>query len=181
MSRVLPIVFVLIALGLFFGYVNPTYTGPVAALREDIQSYDNALAAAKDFKQKEQELVARRSQIAPEDTARVEAFLPDSVDNVQLILDLNALAERSGITLSNFDVVTSRAEQENDQVMLEAESPVAELELTLSAAGSYSAFKSFLLGTELSLRPLDLVELSISDSPTGVYTYEMTYRIYWLR
>lgn len=181
MTRLLPAVFILIAIGLFFGYVNPTYTGPVAALREDIQSYDSALAAAREFKQKEQELIARRSQILPEDTARVEAFLPDSVDNVQLILDLNALAERSGITLSNFDVATGREEQENDQVMLESESPVSELDLSLSATGSYAAFKSFLLGTELSLRPLDLVELNISDSPTGVYTYEMTYRIYWLR
>lgn len=181
MMRALPFLFILIAISLFFGYINPTYTGPVAALREDIQSYDSALEAAKDFKEKEQELIARRSQILPEDTARVEAFLPDSVDNVQLILDLNALAQRSGITLSNFDVSTGREEQQNDQIMLESENAVSELSLSLSAAGSYSAFKSFLLGTELSLRPLDLVELNISDSPTGIYTYEMTYRIYWLR
>ncbi len=181
MNRILPFVFILIAIGLFFGYVNPTYTGPVAALRDDIKSYDNALMAAKQFEEKEQQLIARRGEISAADTKRVEAFLPDSVDNVQLILDLNALAQRSGITLSNFDVVMPGAQNESNQIMLESESPVQELELSLSATGSYAAFKSFLLGTELSLRPLDLVSLNISDSATGVYSYEMTYRIYWLR
>lgn len=181
MTRLLPIVFILIAVGLFFGYVNPTYTGPVAELREEIHSYDNALTAAKQFQEKEQKLIEARSAIPQEGIERVEAFLPDSVDNVQLILDLNALAQRSGITLSNFDVASSRDEQQNDQIMLESESPVDSLELSLTATGNYASFKSFLTGAELSLRPLDLIRLSIDDSATGVYSYDMTFRIYWLR
>ncbi len=135
MTRLLPILFILIAIGLFFGYVNPTYTGPVAELREEIRSYDNALAAAKQFQEKEQQLIAARSSLPLEGVGRVEAFLPDSVDNVQLILDLNALAERSGITLSNFDVASGRTEQQGDQIMLESESPVDSLELSLMATG----------------------------------------------
>lgn len=181
MNRILPIVLILIAVGLFFGYVNPTYTGPVAQLKSEIKSYDSALAAAKQFKAKEEQLKAMKSAIPLEDEARVEAFLPDSVDNVQLILDLNALAERSGLTLSNFDVASSRAEQEGDRILLESESPVQSLDLSLSATGDYESFKSFLLGAELSLRPLDLTELSLSDSATGIYSYDMTFRIYWLR
>ncbi len=181
MNRILPVVLILIAVGIFFGYVNPEYTGPVAVLRSEIQGYDSALAAAREFKEKESELMAQRASLPEDGVARVEAFLPDSVDNVQLILDLNALAQRSGITLSNFDISESQQEQEGDRILLESESPVESLDLSVSATGNYASFKTFLAGAELSLRPLDLVDLTIADSATGVYSYTMTFRIYWLR
>lgn len=182
MSRITPVVLVLIAIGLFFGYINPTYSGPIADLRTEIRSYDSALVAAKKFNEKESELIAQKGSIASEDIARVNAFLPDGVDNVQLILDLNALASRSGLSLSNFDISVSKNDQNpGDKLSLASESPIESLDLSVTATGNYASFKSFITGAEWSLRPLDLVELSVDDSATGVYTYNMTFRIYWLR
>lgn len=181
MSRILPVLLVLIAIGLFFGYINPTYTGSVATLRTQIDSYDGALKAAAAFNQKEQQIQLERSSISPENLERIESFLPDGVDNVQLILDLNSLAGRSGLTLSNFDIGAPKAATGGDKLSLASESPVESLDLSVSATGSYGAMKSFLQGAEWSLRPLDLVNLTLSDSRTGVYTYDMTFRIYWLR
>ncbi len=150
-SRLLPILIIIGAIGLIAGYVHPTYTGSVAELRKEIHDYDTALAAAKQFKQKEAELARQKANIAPEELERLEAFLPDSVDNVQLIVDLDALADRTGVDLSEY------------------------------AVGTYDAFRTFLDGIETSLRPLDVVELSVQDSATGVYTYAMTLQLYWLR
>lgn len=183
-SRIILFVLVLIAIGLFFGYINPTYTGRVAQLKQDIQNYDSALVAAKNFTAKENELITQRNAIPAEGLARVEAFLPDGVDNVQLILDLNALAARSGITLSNFDTsasVSSSGKKTGDKLALVADGPVESLNLSVSATGTYAAFKSFLQAIEWSLRPLDLIDVTIDDSKTGVYTYTMMFRIYWLR
>jgi Tfp pilus assembly protein PilO len=180
-SRILPIVLILVAIGLFFGYINPTYTGSVAALRKEIRSYDAALVAAEAYAKKEAELLAQQSAIPEEGRARIEAFLPDSVDNVQLILDLDSLAARSGLELSDFNIKTSLDKEENgDEFTLGTEKPFESLEISVSAGGTYEAFKRFLVGTEYSLRPLDLVEVSVQDSPTGVYSYTMTFRIYWL-
>jgi Tfp pilus assembly protein PilO len=181
-SRIVPVVLILIAFGLFFGYINPTYSGKIGALNAEIQSLDAALEAAERFSEKESELLIERDQIPEEGLARVESFLPDGVDNVQLILDLNALAARSGLQLSNFDVQTQTQDTgRSAELNLEADGPTESLELSVSAAGSYEAFQTFLSAVELSLRPMDLVALEIQDSPTGVYTYEMTFRIYWLR
>lgn len=182
MSRILPTVLILIAIGLFFGYVNPTYSGKIAELRAEIQSYDDALSAAEAFRDKEGQLMAERGSLPAEGLERVETFLPDGVDNVQLILDLNALASRSGITLSNFDI--ERREEptnQNGSLPLQSEGPIDSLDLSVSATGTYASFKAFLEGAEWSLRPLDLVELQIQDSQSGVYLYTMTFRIYWLR
>lgn len=181
MSRIIPVVLILIAIGLFFAYINPTYATNVAALRAEIRSYDAALDAAEAFEEKEAQLMTERANIPTGGLERLETFLPNGVDNVQLILDLNALAERSGVTLSDFDITENTAEGTGDALSLEADGQVESLDLALSATGDYASFKKFLTSAEWSLRPLDLIELSISDSETGVYTYEITFRIYWLR
>lgn len=180
-SRIVPVVLILIAFGLFFGYVNPTYTQSVLPLRAEIAGYDSALAASKEFKEKESELEAQKAALDPEDENRIEAFLPDSVDNVQLILDLNSLASRSGISLSNFDTKTVAPDQGGDHLPLSSDSTVDSLDITVSGIGTYQSFKTFLTAAEQSLRPLDLTDLTVEVSPTGVYTYDMTFRIYWLR
>ncbi len=180
-SRIIPIVLILIAIGLFFGYVNPTYTQSILPLRAEIAGYDSALAAAKEFTAKESELEAQKAALNPEEENRIETFLPDDVDNVQLILDLNALASRSGISLSNFDTKEVTPSQGGDHLPLSSDSPVDSLDITVSGIGTYQSFKTFLMAAEQSLRPLDLIDLTVEVSPTGVYTYDMTFRIYWLR
>jgi hypothetical protein len=180
-SRLAPVVLFLIAIGLFFAYTSPTYSENVQALRAEIRSYDAALRAAGEYKEKESRILAVRAGLSPDARERLEAFLPDGVDNVQLILDLDALADRSGVTLSNFDVTSPEASEDGDRLTLEGDSLVESLDIGVTAVGNYDAFKTFLAAAERSLRPLDLVELSIEDSDTGVYTYIMKFRIYWLR
>ena len=57
----------------------------------------------------------------------------------------------------------------------------AGVQWTTSGTGTYAAFRAFLDSAERSLRPLDLMNLSITTSANGVHTYEMTFRLYWLR
>lgn len=179
MNRLVPVVLLLAAFGLFFGYIHPTYTDTIASARAEIRSYESALAAAEAFSRKESELLAERNAIPGDGLARIEAFLPDGVDNVQLIVDLNALADRSGVRLSDFDVAAP--EEGGDDSFGTPASPVDSLLLSVSAAGTYDAFRTFIEAAERSLRLLDVVELSVDDAPTGVYTYVLTFRMYWLR
>ncbi len=181
MNRLLPIAFVLIALGIFFGYVRPTWIGEVADTRREIESYDAALEAAARFIDKQAALEAARNQLPPDQIARANAFLPDSVDNVQLILDLNSLATRAGLTLSDFETgAVDDTEQIGGEGGFERPSISDSLTLSVSATGTYNAFRSFIAGVEQSLRPLDIIALTVSDSDTGVYTYQMTLEFYWL-
>lgn len=195
-SRITPILAILITLAVTLVYTRPTWNGPISDLRDRIDSYDAALVAAERFAEKEAELTRARAAIPPESLARLQAFLPDGVDNVQLILDLDALAARSGVTLSDFDIKGLEGEGTTDGAtptiptqpvvpnargVLSDSSPIDSVELTMSATGSYTAFRRFLTGIEQSLRPMDLVSLSVDESETGVYTYDLTLRIYWLR
>jgi hypothetical protein len=132
---------------------------------------------------------------------------------VQLILDLNSLAAKSGVSLSNFlisDNATAGAVSTGGTpatVGATAGTPTANtstaanslqsanssagssfgnssltnsLDITVSAKGTYSAFSTFLSAAENSLRPLDITEVNLKSSANGIYTYTITFRIYWL-
>ncbi|MEK7602001.1 MAG: hypothetical protein AAB472_00730 [Patescibacteria group bacterium] len=184
-NRLLPVIVLIIAIAIFVGYTNPLYTREILPLQAQVREYDGALAAAADFNRKEAQLATERAAIPAESIQKIETFLPDGVDNVQLILDLNALAARSGVQLSNFDVkengVVAQNEPQSGGIALEQGGKQTDsLDLSVKATASYSAFRTFLAGAEQSLRILDVTQLDVSDSPTGVYSYAITFRIYWL-
>lgn len=180
-TRLIPTFAFVAAVGIFFGYIAPTWSGSIREARATIAANNKALAAATTYATQQNELAAARNAINPSDIARLETLLPNSVDNVGLILDLNALAARSGITLSNVDVLTNVAAAGSKNAAARAANPVGSVDLSLSAVGTYSALQSFLKGVERSQRLLDVRDLVVKGSDTGVYTYQMKITIYWLR
>ena len=184
-NRVLALLALLVAAGIFIGYVHPTWTGSIAETNAAIASDNAALAAANAYKARQAQLVTERDAIDPDNLARLTTFLPDSVDNVGLILDLNALAARSGFALSSIDVSSNSMGQgsapANGGLSDASISSIGSIDLSLSAVGTYGALARFLDGVERSERLLDVRSLSVTGSNSGVYSYQMTLRIYWLR
>jgi len=183
-NRTLPIFALFVAIGIFFAYISPTWSGEIAAAKAAIASDNQALAAASEYTAQQNELISARNAIIPANLARITAFLPDSVDNVGLILNLNALAARSGLSLSNIDVMASSASTPGTSASgvlpVHSASPINSVDLSLSAIGSYQALQTFLIGIEKSERLLDVRDILVKGSDTGVYTYQMMLRLYWL-
>ncbi len=188
-SRALPLLALMIAIGTFFAYINPTWTGPIATTRAEIANDQKIIDAAREYKKKENELASARNAIDPANLTRLENLLPDAVDNVGLILDINALAARSGLSLSNIDIIgtTDSGSSAPDTVSPDGSvavgrpSPVSSVDLSLTAIGTYNALQSFLGGIEKSARLLDIRDMVVKGSETGVYSYQMVVRLYWLR
>jgi len=185
-SRILPILSILVAIGIFFTYIRPMWSGQIAETKVAITADEQALVTAGEYAARQNQLASARNAINPKDLERISAFLPDSVDNVRLILDLNALAARSGLSLANIDVATGNsnanaAGNASANSSITPINPVSSVDLVLSAVGTYSALQNFLKNMELSRRLLDVRDLSVKSSATGVYTYQMILRLYWLR
>ena len=184
-SRILPAAALILAVGMFFVYVNPTWNGAIADAKAAIALDDQALAAASEYTSQQNALAAARSAIDPTDLARLSAFLPDSVDNVGLILDLNALAARSGLSLANVDVVSNDASSAktgtSGALPAQAQNPIGSVNLSLTAVGTFASLQAFLSGVERSARLLDVQDLVVRGSDTGVYTYQLILKLYWLR
>lgn len=188
-SRILPSIALLVAVAIFFIYVSPAWTGSIAETKAAIARDDQTLAAASQYTKQQNALATARGAIDPANLDRLAAFLPDSVDNVGLILDLNALAARSGLSLANIDVVANDSGAAKNAVDMAASGglpgavtdPVGSVNLSLAAVGTFSALQTFLGGIERSARLLDVQDIVVKGSDTGVYTYQMTLRLYWLR
>lgn len=183
-SRILPLVALAASVGVFFAYVSPTWAGPIAAAKDAIELDDSALAAAEEYAARQNALATERANIDPGNLERLATLLPDSVDNVGLILDVNALAARSGLSLANIDVAAADADAKkggSGALPAGAANPVGSINLSLTALGTFSAFQTFLEGLERSARLLDVQDVVVKGSDTGVYTYQITLRLYWLR
>jgi Tfp pilus assembly protein PilO len=178
---ILPLFSLLVAVVIFFGYVRPTWSDTISAAKDAIASDEQSLVAAKEYSTQQNILTDARNAINPADLARLAVFLPDSVDNVGLILDLNALAVRSGLSISNIDVTTNTVETAvASDALPAAQNQTGSIELSLSAVGTYSALQSFLVGVEKSQRLLDVRDIIVKGSETGVYSYQMKLRLFWI-
>ena len=187
MNRLVSIILILGAVGIFFGYVNPTYSGPVRVLQGEIQSLDAALETAVQVRQEQARLTQERASIPETTLDRVKKMLPDNVDNVQLILDVDGIASASGVRISDIGIDESSqgssdgADAVGQRVLIQEEAPYNSLLLSFTATATYDQFKAFLRDIEQSLRTLDVVEISFSESETGVYQFDMRIRVYWLK
>lgn len=187
MTRALPLLAIFISIGIFFAYINPTWTGTIAAVKAQIAQDDHSLAMADQYTAQLATLTASKNAMDTNSLQRLQAFLPDSVNNVAIILDLNALAARSNLSLKSINVNTAQSDSTSQSgtsgpdASGAAFSPTSSVDLVLSAGGTYNAIVTFLQGVELSERLLDVQDIKITGSDTGVYGVTMTIRLYWLR
>jgi len=208
MKLIIAIVAIVLSGVMFFWYTKPTYDSSLT-LRASIAQNNAALDKTAELQKLRQTLLSRFNTFDPADLDKLQKLLPDHVDNVRLILDLDNLAEDSGLALQNVDVSSAQKQTAKSQTALGAigasNQKYDSLTLTFSTIASYPAFVGFLTDLESSLRIVDLVSLTITPSgngttaasatnafPTNVrspaatraeplYTFNMTLRTYWLK
>jgi len=177
-----------IAGAIFFMYTRPTYDH-VQAIRVEIKQYDEALKKAAELQERKQTLLSRYNAFNLADIERLQKLLPDHVDNVRLILDMDSLANSYGLALQNVDVsvpdTASGSGEGSVGVISAGNQKYNSLTLTFSTTGTYDNFIKFLEDLESSLRIVDLVSLNVASvGAVGRelrYSYNVTLRTYWLK
>lgn len=178
-----------VAIGIFFMYTQPTYDG-TRAIQAEVDQYNQALNKAAELQQVKQALLSRYNAFNPEDLSRLQKLLPDHVDNVRLVLDLDRLAGTHGMALQSVVISTPKSESNEDSAVNAIGSgrdKYDSLTLRFSTRASYPAFIAFLEDIESSLRIVDLVSLSLAPDTTTIfasepmYRYDITLRTYWLK
>ena len=180
---------VALAGAIFFLYTQPQYD-KVRALQSQIEQYDQALQKANELQQLKQSLLSRFNAFNPADVDRLHKLLPDHVDNVRLVLDLDNLAALHGLALQNV-VISNPAAERNTAGVIASQGrnhqKYDSLTLKFKTQGPYANFVTFLQDLETSLRIVDLVSLALSLQSPGVgqaepiYGYDLTIRTYWLK
>ena len=188
MSRIiLPLILLVAAIGLFAAYTNPTYqaTKTVAAERDQ---YDQALTTAKQLKAQRDALLSKRDTFSTDDVQKLQELLPDNVDNIRLIIDINSIAARHGLTLKNVQLgsVSQSSQSRSSLAVGSSGDAVGSVEFGFTVGATYNDFLAFLADLEHSLRLIDVEKIDFKAPPPAASAgialtdYTFTIRTYWL-
>lgn len=179
MNALLPILFVVIAAGIFFGFIDPAYSR-VKELRAEESKFDLALTRSKELQEVRDQLVSRYNVIPGATIDRLEKLLPDNVDNVRLILDIDSIAARYGMRTRNVELQVAENRGARGQVVVD-DREYQSVVLSFSVTGPYDVFRAFLADLEKSLRLVDITAVSFSATASGVYDFSISITTYWLK
>jgi Tfp pilus assembly protein PilO len=176
-----------IAGGVFYFVTKPTYD-KVQINEAQIAQYDGELNQVAEMQKLAEDLNTQFTGLNQGDVDRLQKLLPDHVDNIALILDLDKMASHWGMPLENVDVSTPAAgTAQNPNITAESSARKYDsLTLKFSTKGTYDSFTKLMTDLESSLRVVDLTSLTLnpsSDTLGGVpvYQYDVEIRTYWLK
>lgn len=187
MKLLTPLIFIALAAGLFFMVVNPQYL-EVKELQEQIEANSSMITLATQLRDEQTKLQDKNKAISDDERQRLEKILPNTVDNVRLILDIDNIANDPalGISIKNIGI-TGEGDTENGNKSsaigdISGNRDFGVIQLNFAFSSEYERFKDFIKKLEDSLRLVDIVELKVSPTAvSGVYDYSVKLNTYWLK
>ncbi len=190
MRLVLPIILIIAAIGLFAVYTNPVYQS-IKGLQAQVGAFDEALTKAQDLKSSRDALLSKRNTFSSDNLQKLERVLPDNVDNIRFVIDINNIAARRNLSLKNVSLGSVSDSKTTRSALSVGASgdPVGSAEIGFSLTASYDDFLAFLQDLEHSMRLVDVEKISFkaaAPSATGPaggpdkYEFTLTIRTYWL-
>lgn len=184
MRFLLPILLVAAAIGLFALYTNPTYqaAGGIKDLQAKEKSYDDALNQSQELKRVREQLLARYNTFSTEEREKLEDFLPDNVDNIRLVIDINNIAARHSLSVKNLQLGDTKdgSAVRSDSAVGAPGGAVGTVDLGFTVTADYDNFLAFLSDLEHSLRIVDVEKISFQVGEKSLNDYTLSIRTYWL-
>lgn len=181
MKKYLPITLIAIAIVIFFAFIDPQYE-EVQKVNKQKRDNDTMLQLAQDLQRQRDLLQGSYNSIAIEERRQLEKLLPDTVDNVRLVLDINNIAEQYGITIQNIDISKdSGATDQRVASSVERATDIGTIRLGFTITSTYEVFINFMKDLEETLRVVDIKSLNIRQGQGVFMNYEIVIDTYWLR
>lgn len=197
-----PILAFIVAFTLFFTFIQPTFD-EYKRIDTEVADYEQALQSAQRLQERVNELIADKNAIAQSDLERLMTLLPNSVDEVGIVLTLDELSSRHELALEKISVQSSRShggaapaakasfafddELEDNREETRADGTVVRkvtdsietIMLSFNVTGEYNNFKALLSDLEGSLALMDISELSIKEAKDDeLATFVVTVALY---
>lgn len=175
-KAILPIILVGAAVLLFFTFIDPTYK-KVQAVQAEVLRYDDALNKSKELQSIRDQLLAKYNTFSTDDLKRLELLLPDNVDNIRLVLDVDTVASKYGMVIKNLQFSSAPT---GDGSFSPDQNEIKSVDLSFSVSAEYEEFLSFIKDLQDSLRIIDIVEIDFSVVGSVFNEYKVIIRTYWL-
>src|ERR1700744_1679822 len=99
-KNVLPILLIIVAIGIFYTFTDSRIS-QLKAVAASNADYLSAINNSEKLISERDAVLQQYNAISPSDQSRLNTMLPDNVDNVRLIIDVNGIAARHGFSIQN--------------------------------------------------------------------------------
>jgi len=180
MRLIVPLLMVIVAVAVFFKFTDPIFTG-IKTLQDRQTTLNEGLNNAKKLREVMSGLLDQRNLMSETDLSNLNKLLPDNVDNVRLIIDINNVAKPYNMSLKGLKITMSEEKTEDAVTRDKNNAKQAMVSLSFSVSGDYNQFQSFLSDLSQSLRLADVSVTGFSSNEKGVYDYHVAIQTYWLK
>ena len=183
MRTIISIVLVVLSIVGWVVFFVPTYQS-AALIKSQNAEYEAVLANSRKLDEARSSLLQKYQSFDQSDLSRLAVMVPESPDNVKLILELYSLASRSGLALQNAKVSddTTKAQTGTAAAPGANASPYGTLKLEFTLVGTYNSFTQFTKSLESSLRIVDINKVSfLSSDYKQNYQFTVGITTYWLK
>jgi len=190
MKSIISIILIIASFGLYFLFTKGEY-GKVKNLKAEEVNYQDAFLKSKELLARRDELLQKYNAISSADLLKLEKLLPDTVDSVRLILDMNNMASSFGLALKNIKLsgngeAKNKVKEAGAAVNL-SDKKYNSISLSFSVDSTYNTFRSFIEEIEKSLRIMDIQDLNLQEKTSALragepaYRFDITIKTYWLK
>lgn len=195
-----PTILIGVAIAGFFVFTIPLYD-EISTLKADVASYNEALDNSKTLEAERGKLTEKLNSIDPVNLVKLQKLLPDNVDNIRLILEIEKISKPYGMILKDVKYDTISKDTAKGTAAGAIQGGVSETDirkdygswnLEFSTQGTYSNFINFIKDLESNLRIVDISSIQFSsDTGQGIfsttsassdsYKYGFKIKTYWLK
>jgi Tfp pilus assembly protein PilO len=185
MKFLLPLFLVGVGIGGFILITKPIYS-EIEELRIEGDAYEQALQNSANLQKERDRLTTKLNSFNPDDMMRLEKMLPDTVDNIKLILEIQEQASNQGIIVKNVQFEPKQFLEEEKQTATTTPATTGAIsntpaqpvkrtatsandnpnfetfELQFSVEGAYEDFVAFMQLMERSLRLIDIKSITFT-------------------
>ncbi len=186
MKNIISIIVIVGSLLSFVFIVKPQYT-EIKKLEAKSDDLERVLINARKLQSLRDELLAKRKKLSNRDIKKLEKLIPESADNVKLIIEFENIADKYGLVIQTAStkkgdgIMSKKGGSKTSQNFDIETRDYGVISLDFDITGGYSEFISFLSDIESNIRVTDLRNLSINPDEKGLYTFTVTIETYWLK
>lgn len=179
-----PLLLVIVSIGIFFFFIDPQYK-EVKTLRQTQNENEEMIQKAAKLRADREVLNTKYTSFSAEEKEQLAKIIPETVDNVRLILDIDNIAQEYGIVLRGITITGGTEDSDTNkskQVVDKTSGKHGTITLGFSFTASYETFQKFMIDLEDSMRIVDITDFSVTaNEQTDVYDYSLKLNTYWLR
>jgi len=192
---IFPIILIGAAIAGFLLVTNPLYQD-ISLQKDQIESYNEALDNSKALEAERDKLTQQYNSFDTENLSKLEKLLPNNVDNIRLILEIEKIASPYGMVLKDvkYNTTSEDSSEQTTSTVQKKDSSNKNYgiwDLEFSTQGTYNNFISFIKEMESNLRIVDISSIEffsnanssigINPSAQEVYKYNLKVKTYWLK